>query len=123
MSDLLEQLESVAHDQELFYDLLLEIGGDMEDISDIRTTENYVSGCQSAVWITVKKDNGVWYIQTDSDAFMVKGIAKLVAEVATPDPNAIRFGDFHSITRNLTVQRQRGMQAIINRIRLLTEGK
>ena len=54
---------------------------------------------------------------------MVKGIAKLVAEVATPDPNAIRFGDFHSITRNLTVQRQRGMQAIINRIRLLTEGK
>ena len=123
MSNLLEQLESVAHDQELFYDMLLEIGGDIEDLSNIRITENYVSGCQSAVWITVKKDNGVWDIQTDSDAFMVKGIAKLVAEVATPDPSAIRFGDFHSITKNLTVQRQKGMQAIINRIRVLTEGK
>ena len=123
MSVLLEQLQSVAHDQELFYDMLLEIGGDMEDLSDIRTNENYVRGCQSAVWITANKVDGVWDIKTDSDAFMVKGIAKLVAEVAIPDPSAIRFGDFHSVTKNLTVQRQKGMQAIINRIRLLTEGK
>ena len=123
MSNLLEQLESVAHDQELFYDMLLEIGGDIEDFSSIRITENYVSGCQSAVWITAKKVDNVWDIKTDSDAFMVKGIAKLVAEVATPNPSAIRFGDFHSITKNLTVQRQKGMQAIINRIRVLTEGK
>ncbi len=123
MSNLLEQLESVAHDQELFYDMLLEIGGDIEDLSSIRITENYVSGCQSAVWITAKKVDNVWDIKTDSDAFMVKGIAKLVAEVATPNPSAIRFGDFHSITKNLTVQRQKGMQAIINRIRVLTEGK
>jgi len=123
MSVLLEQLQSVAHDQELFYDMLLEIGGDMEDVSYIRTNENYVSGCQSAVWITANKVDGVWDIKTDSDAFMVKGIAKLVAEVAIPDPSAIRFGDFHSVTKNLTVQRQKGMQAIINRIRQLTEGK
>jgi cysteine desulfuration protein SufE len=123
MSDLLEQLNSVSHDQEMFYDILLEIGGDMDDASDIRTNENYVSGCQSAVWITAEKVDGVWDIQTDSDAFMVKGIAKLVAEVATPDPSAIRFGDFHSITKNLTVQRQKGMQAIINKIIQLTEGK
>ena len=123
MSVLLEQLQSVAHDQELFYDMLLEIGGDMEDVSYIRTNENYVSGCQSAVWITANKVDGVWDIKTDSDAFMVKGIAKLVAEVAIPNPSAIRFGDFHGVTKNLTVQRQKGMQAIINRIRQLTEGK
>jgi len=54
---------------------------------------------------------------------MVKGIAKLVAEVATPNPSAIRFGDFHGITKNLTVQRQKGMQAIINKIIQLTKGK
>tara|TARA_B100000927_G_C16322154_1_gene411801 strand:- start:196 stop:567 length:372 start_codon:yes stop_codon:yes gene_type:complete len=123
MSVLLEQLQSVAHDQELFYDMLLEIGGDMEDLSSIRVSENYVSGCQSSVWVTAEKVEGVWDIKTDSDAFMVKGIAKLVAEVAKTDPSALRFGDFHSITKNLTVQRQKGMQAIINRIRQLTEGK
>jgi cysteine desulfuration protein SufE len=123
MSELLEQLNSVSHDQEMFYDILLEIGGDMDDSNNIRTNENYVSGCQSAVWVTAEKVKGVWDIQTDSDAFMVKGIAKLVAEVATPDPSAIRFGDFHSITRNLTVQRQKGMQAIINKIIELTKGK
>jgi len=123
MSDLLEQLQSVSHDQELFYDMLLEIGGDMTDVSDIRTHENYVSGCQSAVWVTAELVEGVWDIKTDSDAFMVKGVAKLVAEVATPNPSAIRFGDFHSITQNLTVQRQKGMQAIINRIIQLTKGK
>tara|TARA_R110001592_G_scaffold87400_2_gene258140 strand:+ start:6923 stop:7294 length:372 start_codon:yes stop_codon:yes gene_type:complete len=123
MSELLEQLISVSHDQEMFYDILLEIGGDMDDGTSIRTNENYVSGCQSAVWVTAEKVKGVWDIQTDSDAFMVKGIAKLVAEVATPDPSAIRFGDFHSITHNLTVQRQKGMQAIINKIIQLTKGK
>lgn len=123
MSELLEQLQSVSHDQEMFYDILLEIGGDMDDGTSIRTNENYVSGCQSAVWVTAEKVNDVWDIQTDSDAFMVKGIAKLVAEVATPNPSAIRFGDFHSITQNLTVQRQKGMQAIINKIIQLTEGK
>lgn len=123
MSVLLEQLQSVAHDQELFYDMLLEIGGDMEDVSDIRTNENYVSGCQSAVWITANKVDGVWDIKTDSDAFMVKGIARVVAEVAKSNPSKVSFGDFHSITKNLTVQRQKGMQAIINRIRQLTEGK
>ena len=106
MSELLEQLQSVSHDQEMFYDILLEIGGDMDDGTSIRTNENYVSGCQSAVWVTAEKVKDVWDIQTDSDAFMVKGIAKLVAEVATPDPSAIRFGDFHSITHNLTIQRQ-----------------
>jgi sulfur transfer protein SufE len=63
MSDLLEQLKSVSHDQEMFYDILLEIGGDMDDVSNIRTNENYVSGCQSAVWITAKKVDGVWDIQ------------------------------------------------------------
>jgi cysteine desulfuration protein SufE len=123
MSELLEQLNSVSHDQEMFYDILLEIGGDMDDGTSIRTNENYVSGCQSAVWVTAEKVKGVWDIQTDSDAFMVKGIAKLVAEVATPDPSAIRFGDFHSITHNLTIQRQKGMQAIINKIIQLTKGK
>ncbi len=123
MSNLLEELQSVTHDQEMFYDMLLEIGGDLTDTTDIRTNENYVSGCQSAVWITVSKDNDVWDIKTDSDAFMVKGIARLVAEVATPNPSAIRFGDFHSITKNLTVQRQKGMQAIINKIIELTKGK
>ena len=123
MSNLLEELQSVSHDQELFYDMLLEIGGDMTDNPDIKNNENYVSGCQSAVWITAEKVDGVWDIQTDSDAFMVKGIARLVAEVAKPDPSAIRFGDFHSVTKNLTVQRQKGMQAIINKIIQLTEGK
>jgi sulfur transfer protein SufE len=107
----------------MFYDILLEIGGDMDDSNNIRTHQNYVSGCQSAVWVTAEKVKGVWDIQTDSDAFMVKGIAKLVAEVATPDPSAIRFGDFHSITHNLTIQRQKGMQAIINKIIQLTKGK
>ena len=123
MSVLLEQLQSVAHDQELFYDVLLEIGGDMEDVSHIRTSDNYVSGCQSAVWVVAEKQNGRWNIVTDSDAFMVKGIARVVAEVAKSNPSKVSFGDFHSITKNLTVQRQKGMQAIINRIRLITEGK
>jgi len=118
MTKLLKTLKGLSHDHELFYDYLIEIGQDLEDLSDIRTPDNYVDGCQSAVWVTVKDNNYV----VDSDAFIVKGVAKVITEEANSMTNTetLSLKHFSDVTKFLTVQRQRGMQSIINRIRELS---
>lgn len=109
----LSSLEELIHDSEMFYDLLMEIGT-KPCMVDIRKTENFISGCQSQVWIAVVNNR----IVVDADAIMVRGIARVISDYAKQHDD-IKFSDFHKITKPLTMQRQRGMQAIINRIRVL----
>ena len=109
----LSSLEELTHDSELFYDFLMEIGSKPCKV-DIRKVENFISGCQSQVWIAVVNDK----IVVDADAIMVRGIARVISNYAKQHDD-IKFSDFHKITKPLTMQRQRGMQAIINRIRVL----
>jgi len=108
---LLETLQELVHDSELFYDQLLEIGTPDPEYN-IREQTFYTPGCQSNVWIKQDGDN----ILVDSDAYLVRGIARVLVDYANNN-DKISMSDFHSIARPLTVQRQRGMQAIINKIR------
>lgn len=115
MTKLLETLKGLSHDSELFYDYIIELGQDLDDLSEIRTPENFVDGCQSAVWVALVDNKFV----VDSDAFIVKGVAKIISEEANSmkNPADLSLNTFSSITKFLTTQRQRGMQAIINKIR------
>lgn len=115
MTKLLETLKGLSHDSELFYDYIIELGQDLDDLSEIRTPENFVDGCQSAVWVALVNNKFV----VDSDAFIVKGVAKIISEEANSmkNPADLSLNTFSSITKFLTTQRQRGMQAIINKIR------
>lgn len=115
MTKLLESLKGLSHDSELFYDYIIELGQDLDDLSEIRTPENFVDGCQSAVWVALVDNKFV----VDSDAFIVKGVAKIISEEANSmkNPADLSLNAFSSITKFLTTQRQRGMQAIINKIR------
>jgi len=108
---LLESLQELIHDTELFYDQLIEIGSPDPE-QDIRQQEYFVPGCQSSVWIKEEANN----ILVDSDAYLVRGIARVLVEFANNN-DEISMSDFHSITKPLTIQRQRGMQAIINKLR------
>jgi len=118
MTELLDTLKGLSHDTELFYDYIIELGQDLDDLSEIRTPENFVDGCQSAVWVAVKDNKFI----VDSDAFLVKGVAKIITEQANSltDTSELSLNMFSDITKFLTTQRQRGMQAIINRIRKLS---
>lgn len=115
MTNLLDTLKGLSHDSELFYDYIIELGQDLDDLTAIRVPENFVDGCQSAVWVTRLDDKFV----VDSDAFLVKGVAKIITEEANKmhNPAELSLNTFSEITKYLTSQRQRGMQAIINKIR------
>ena len=119
MTKLLESLKGLSHDSELFYDYIIDLGQDLDDLSEIRTPENFVDGCQSAVWVARLDDKFV----VDSDAFLVKGVAKIITEEANSmsDPKMLSMNTFSEITKFLTTQRQRGMQAIVNKIRQISE--
>jgi len=122
----LEQLESYVklvkdlRDSGLLYQCLLDYGKDIDTDIGIRTPHNFVNGCQSQVWITGKCKSDLWYFKFDSDAIMVKGLGKIVLDTfngLTKEQIAtITFHQFKPLAATLSTQRQRGLQAIINKI-------
>lgn len=111
---LLNELQDLVFEPELFYDHLIKIGSP-EPEYDIRTPDNYTPGCQSSVWVFKDNDDN---ILVDADSYLVRGIARVIADFEKHNGTVV-MGDFRSITKPLTVQRQRGMQSIINKVRVI----
>tara|TARA_B100000886_G_C20304306_1_gene441068 strand:- start:111 stop:506 length:396 start_codon:yes stop_codon:yes gene_type:complete len=124
-SDLTTILESfVDLDQEYLFEYLLDEGKTVKDFPiELRTPDNEISGCQSRVWVLGEQVNGQWNFAIDSDAYIVKGIGKLLCTTfngcKTQDVLDIKFHDFKPIAGLLTTQRQRGIQSVINSIHYL----
>jgi cysteine desulfuration protein SufE len=122
----LEQLDSYVklvkdlRDSGLLYQCLLDFGKDIDTDIDIRTQQNFVNGCQSQVWITGSCKNDIWSFKFDSDAIMVKGLGKIILDTYNglnkDQISAITFHQFKPLAATLSTQRQRGLQAIINKI-------
>ncbi len=122
----LEQLASYVklvkdlRDSGLLYQCLLDFGKDIDTDIDIRTQQNFVNGCQSQVWITGSCKNDIWSFKFDSDAIMVKGLGKIILDTYNglnkDQISAITFHQFKPLAATLSTQRQRGLQAIINKI-------
>jgi len=46
-----------------------------------KTDENLVKGCQSKLWFSLQEINGKYRLLADSDSFVIKGIAALLARL------------------------------------------
>ena len=119
-TDLFKEL----NDRDFLYQSLLDYGKSIPDNISIRTKENYINGCQSQVWVVGSITDNRWTFTLDSDAIMVKGIGKIVLDtyndLTTEEILSITFHHFKSLTILLSTQRQRGLQAIINKIHTIT---
>ena len=121
-ANLTQELESLATlENEYIFDYLLDEGRTVSEMpDDFKTYHNEIQGCQSRVWIIAEQTGNVWNFAIDSDAFIVKGLGKLVTTAFNGSSSSecldIKFADFGLISRFLTGQRQRGLQAIINNI-------
>lgn len=61
------------------YSQLIELGKNNEGISnDDKNEYNRISGCASMAWIITSKKNDQYYILTDSDTFIVKGLLNIL---------------------------------------------
>ena len=128
-SDLLNELQALTDiDQEYLFEYLLDEGRLVDNFPDaLRTPENEIYGCQSRVWLLGEQTtgDGRWNFAIDSDAYIVKGIGKLLCTTyngcTSEEALDIKFIDFKPITSLLTTQRQKGLQSVINNIHALVK--
>lgn len=95
------------------------------DAQTLRSKDNYVRGCcpNCKVWCDAKQINGIWQIRADSDNQQLKSLCKILVDVynnsKSSDIQKIKYRDFHSISKVLSAEKQKGLQSLINRIHSL----
>ena len=82
------------------YQLLIDLGGDLEPLDDkYKNEQNLIDGCQSRVWVQCDMtDDGRLVFTADSDALIVKGIIALLIQVISGHtPREILDADLYFI--------------------------
>lgn len=114
-------------DSSQFHMFLIEQGSKLKikDINKLRVKDNYMRGCRSPIWVIARIEDNTWHFEFDSDTLIAKGLARIVQNVfsgmTTSEIGQITFKDFGNIARRLPVERQKGLQAMINRVHKLTK--
>ena len=106
------------------YQYLIELGQQMPPLPEAyRTEENIVRGCQSTVWLHRECRGGQVFLQSDSDALIVKGLAALLMKVFSGQPaeavlqNDLTFFEETGLSKHLSSQRANGLMAMIEQIK------
>lgn len=108
------------------YQLLIDLGSDLEPLDDkYKTEQNLIDGCQSRVWIQCDiTADGRLVFTADSDALIVKGIIALLIRVLSGHtPQEILAADLYFIDKiglkeHLSPTRSNGLLAMVKQIRM-----
>ena len=107
------------------YQLLIDLGGELQPLDDKYKTEaNLIDGCQSRVWLQAEYRDGRIRLTAESDALIVKGIIALLIRVLSGHtPQEIIDADLYFIDRiglkeHLSPTRSNGLLAMIKQIRM-----
>ena len=107
------------------YQLLIDLGGDQEPLSEeYKTDNNLIEGCQSRVWLQADLVDGKVQFRAESDALIVKGIVSLLIKVYsghTPDEILEvepYFVEAIGLKEHLSPTRSNGLLAMIKQMRL-----
>jgi len=119
---------SLLENWEEKYDNLIEKGQSLPDMpAELKDDEHLVKGCQSSVWFATECREGRLYFQTDSDSFIVKGLAALLHELLNGQPAEV-FGDIDlslfdtlGFWRHLSSQRSNGLTAMVGFLKSAAE--
>lgn len=90
----------------------------------IKTDDNLIRGCQSKVWITAEKRDGLVFFAADSDAIITRGLVALLLRVCNGlTPEVLAQADFGflnavGLTEHLSPTRANGLQSMMKQIRL-----
>lgn len=127
-NEILEDL-SFFDDWEDRYKYIIDLGAALPAFDPaLRTEERLVKGCQSDVWLDVKREQGRLQFAVDSDAHIVRGLLAIVmAAYNNKTPGEILDFDVEAYFRQLDLERHlsptrgNGLRAIVGRIRILAE--
>ena len=107
------------------YQLLIDLGNDLEPLDEkYKTESNLIDGCQSRVWLQADYEDGVIKLQAESDALIVKGIiALLIRVVGNQTPDELLQSELYFIERiglkdHLSPTRSNGLLAMVKQVRM-----
>ena len=107
------------------YQMLIDLGNDLEPLDDkYKTEQNLIDGCQSRVWLQCDMVDGRLVFTADSDALIVKGIiALLIRVVGNHTPDEILQSELYFIERiglkdHLSPTRSNGLLAMVKQVRM-----
>lgn len=106
------------------YQMLIDLGNDLETLDDkYKTEQNLIDGCQSRVWVQCDYTDGKLVFTADSDALIVKGIiASLIQVLSGHTPKEILDADLYFIDKiglreHLSPTRSNGLLAMVKQIK------
>ena len=106
------------------YQMLIDLGNDLETLDDkYKTEQNLIDGCQSRVWVQCDYADGKLVFTADSDALIVKGIIALLIQVLRGHtPKEILDADLYFIDKiglrdHLSPTRSNGLLAMVKQIK------
>ena len=94
-----------------------------------RNEKNLMSGCLAKVWLKSYKKNDKNYFEGDSDALIVKGLVKIIAQafsgLSTEEIKSVRHDIVNQLGLgpSLSARRQVGMMAMIDHIKIISKAK
>ena len=112
------------------FEYLIDIGkkyGSLE-LED-KVDKNKMSGCLAQVWIKFYTKDGKNFFDGDSDALIVKGLVKIIAEALSGLTNEEIKDLKHDVVNklglgpSLSARRQVGMMSMIDHIKIITGTK
>lgn len=106
------------------YQMLIDLGNDLETLDDkYKTEQNLIDGCQSRVWVQCDYTDDKLVFTADSDALIVKGIIALLIQVLSGHtPKEILDADLYFIDKiglrdHLSPTRSNGLLAMVKQIK------
>lgn len=106
------------------YQMLIDLGNDLETLDDkYKTEQNLIDGCQSRVWVQCDYVDGKLVFTADSDALIVKGIIALLIQVLSGHtPKEILDADLYFLDKiglrdHLSPTRSNGLLAMVKQIK------
>ena len=94
-----------------------------------KNDKNKMSGCLAQVWLKTHKKDNKNYFEGDSDALIVKGLVKIIAEafsgLTTQEIKNVRHDIVNQLGLgpSLSARRQVGMMAMIDHIKIISKAK
>ena len=94
-----------------------------------RNENNLMSGCLAKVWLKSYRKNEKNYFEGDSDALIVRGLVKIIAEafsgLSTEEIKNVRHDIVNQLGLgpSLSARRQVGMMAMIDHIKIISKAK
>ena len=122
--ELIEEFEELT-DWDDKYAHIISMGKKLNPYPDEQKTEkNKIEGCQSQVWMNAYLDNGKLFLDVDSDAMIVKGLAAMLVRVysgSSPDEilgSPPLFLKQIGIENHLSPTRKNGLSSMLKQIRM-----